>query len=290
MATAVNPEDLNKSTTFWDSVSEIYSKNSMTTHDNDHELAYIFDIVNHTKNLQTLICLGVADGCRDPMAILHHIDQTDKPLPLTICNDLSAELLKVCADRVSKIEGIQSAFYPGPMHELEVKEEYENPNPTLVIGVYNADHIDYSLSLYLENVGIIGKEFTVSILTMTDDYLTQSEDHIKFDITDYKKHLDALYELRNSNKDFVAYSITTNTGFITHYYTVDGLEKMCKLVFGKYSISVKPIGSRYVVADIKKDADKESTTLITTLNNVVGNIPWHLQIPSLFSIHKNFFQ
>lgn len=66
-----NMDSLDQTTNFWDSVSDIYGENEMTTNKSDFEMDYV--ISNISLNTKLLMSYGCADGSRDPIMILKHI-------------------------------------------------------------------------------------------------------------------------------------------------------------------------------------------------------------------------
>ncbi len=291
-AKSVTDSPISKSTNFWNSVSTIYESSSLTKHESDAELEFLNSLFITHGVPQTLACLGVADGCRDPYQLLEFMKNTLKECPTKlILNDLSPSLLSVCEKRLSQTEysKIDTQYVPGPMDQLPDSVSFPKTptNPTFVIGVYSSDYIDQSLGLYRENQATIGDQFRLSSLFFKDGALAQKDDAITFDINDYEKHMDQINGMRK-NEDFVAYSIQTNTGFITHYFSPDGLRQIVDSVFSDKAVFINPAGHRYIIALI---LSKEGPIdcLITTLNNVLGNIPFDLQQKSLQSVNQVFF-
>lgn len=160
----------------------------------------------------------------------------------------------------------------------------------IYIGCYDVEYIKESLQLYLEQKDIIGTEFEIKFAIFNNNQLIESNHIITFNINDYHSYTRQIDEIRNSLFDFVACIITTNTGFISHYYSRNGLEKVMKNVFGQNLKSVINCGNRYVVSNIvyeKFDTTRKQNNnhfVTTCLNNVLGNIPTDKQLDSLRNI------
>ena len=82
---------------FWDSVSQIYSGNSMTTHAADFEMFTLFKFLfsYRLQSIEGIASFGIADGNRDPIQIIKFILE-NKMNNLEnfeiIMNDISAAL------------------------------------------------------------------------------------------------------------------------------------------------------------------------------------------------------
>ena len=156
----------------------------------------------------------------------------------------------------------------------------------IINGVYNADYIESSLELYDKQKDVIGSVFEITWLCWRDNKLVPNS-WLKFSINEYKKILDVI-NLWKSNPDFVAYSIKTDKNFVTHYYCASGLEKMFCQVYPKDNISINSSGDRYLIVKIIMGDAKRIDTMLTTLNNVIGNILSEHQIESLTLMKKLF--
>lgn len=277
--------------TFWNSVSDIYGEEDLTKHDNDHELDIVFRNLDQIQTLTDLVCLGVADGSRDPIQILDHYIKTNsnndnnKNNKMNVfLNDLSPELLNVCRKRMKKYPDYVVSYLIGPLDERINDIELVNKDCCFVAGVYNAKYISESLELYRQKKDIIGQIFTISyIYFKSDGSLEKSDIDLKFHIDKYESYMDAVISWMNDD-GFVAYSIVTNTGFVSHYYSLEGFEKMLSVF--KCSVKVQPAGNRYIVATITNSDNP--TCLFTTLNNVIGNVVWEKQLKSLKAIADKF--
>ncbi len=276
---------------FWNSVADIYSNNDMTKHEGDEEISCIYDMIQDLNEVKLIASFGVADGCRDPILFLKYLDSKKKSLPKVICNDLSPELLKICRDRIDKeFVNVDAQYFSAPIDKLSnkiVPTDSENLVPVYAVGVYNADYIKESLELYKQNKDVIGTMFSVSMLTF-DGELHEAHHQIEFDIESYAKVLDQILLLK-SEPNFAAYSIRTNKNFISHYYTMASIEAICHHVFGDVAnITTKCVGCRYIVVKIVKNTS-EPNCLVTTINNVIGNIHNDYQIKSLQKIKTMMF-
>ena len=279
---------------FWQKVGDNcqYETAPITSHMSDDEMEFVFQVIN--KNFLTgCICIGCADGCRDPLQMLQYIKNNNiKMIEHLRLNDISASLLRTAEKNVTeKYKDIDSLYFPCPAHEIQ-KDSLKLPQKKIlhaVLGVYNADYIDQSLGNYQKSMkGIIGTQFTMQVLVRKGVGMEKSTEKILFDIDNYKEHLNKIYDMRKEAGDkFVAYSIQTETGFISHYYESNAFLWLCNQGFPDKQCQVYKNGSRYVVAYIKQ-SDEKCDWLLTSLNNVVGNIPYDLQIQSLNNINKWF--
>jgi hypothetical protein len=269
---------------FWDGVSQIYSEKDMTKHDNDSELDFVLE---RTVDVVELVCLGVADGCRDPVAILDHMLKQGVVLPTKlVCNDISPKLLEVCENRLTKYPIVPyKQFFPVPISELNF--DTQKMGTRIIIGTYNANYIMESLGIYNDNNDVIGTIFDLSYLTFDAETgeLKKSDEKLTFHIKNYMNHKDTIMSWCNI-PNFYAYSVETDNDFVSHYFDLANLAKMYKHVFGIETVnSVTQEGDRYIVADI---GSKTPQRIVTMLNNVQGNIQWYEQTTSLEKIAKLF--
>lgn len=270
---------------FWDSVANIYGEEELTKHDADHELDYVLTVISKLDHITCLMCLGVADGSRDPMQIL---DKLSAPVKSLICNDLSPKLLEVCKHRVdSKYDKLDAQFFSGPIHEVvPTLPKLNSYNTKFILGVYNVHYIKQCLQLYKEKQDVIGTKFKVTCLTFENNSVKQIVDSkITFDINSYEQHVDFITSWQK-DPQFLAVSIETDTGFITHYYSEDTFRQLCELGGGLRN--VESVGNRYIVATFENSVNTENTLVITMLNNVLGNISCDLQQESL-QVIKDLF-
>lgn len=288
-STSVQSEngDITKSTKFWNSVSKIYENSELTKHNSDSELDFVFMVLDQLENIEKIVCFGVADGCRDPGRMLEHMVNKKMNLPRAmILNDLSPKLLNVCKKRL-KHYNIPTVYHDGPMNEMTCWLPKTRTNPWYILGVYNAKYIKESLEMYKKNQKVIGTHFKLTTLLYLGK-LEQGSVMLEFDINNFMDHIDKIINLSKSEKSFIGFSIKTNTGFITHYYTQKGLSSITKNVFGGCDTMTFEAGDRYVISLVKKNKEKPDC-LITTLNNMMGNIPFDMQLESIGAIASNFF-
>jgi len=284
--------DITTAKTFWDSVSSIYSGNQMTSHYGDIELEYVFREISSLDKIDNLVCLGVADGCRDPIEILRYLLSKNK-LDYSMkvyCNDLSSKMVDRCRERMKEFPQLSLDCIDGPMGKLGESSWtcIDNNHTEFVLGVYNSDYIVQSLEIYKKESDLVGKKFSITFLEMdSKENLVISPESLDFYIDNYKNYLDVILNWKNSSR-FIAYSINTSNGFISHYYSSEGINKILKSVFKDQEITTNILGDRYIVNLIKNESN-DKKTFITCLNNVLGNIPWHLQSGSLFEIKKLFY-
>lgn len=269
---------------FWDSVANIYSNNSMTKHEGDHEMMYVFETIQKyfQNGISNMACFGAADGSRDPMCILEFLKENKKFLPKElIVNDISPEFIKICKEKFDLYRDINCEYHAKPIHEVKLNNKYKS---VYVNGLYNADYFMQSLSLYLENKEIIGTKFKVWPLEFNGLELKRTLNvPIEFDINNYNAYASTFEKLRSNGK-FLAFSLETDKNFISHYYDAKNVELMYKSVFGEKFSSVKCIGNRYIVLIIKSNTS-DHECLITTLNNVMGNVKYDQLLNSLENIN-----
>ncbi len=271
---------------FWDSVSQFYGTHQLTNHKSDFELDCVNNLVKHMGQIDNLICLGVADGSRDPLVILGSMTDLEMPLPKEMhFNDLSGDLLAQCKKKVvTNHPGVVATYHSLPMEELPDKIGIKFPNPDIIIGLYDADYFIPSLNGYLESKDVIGTDFMVGYTVFKDGKISHGSWQVHFDIDNYSIFAPDFVKMR-SDKNFLAYSIMTEKNFISHYWDKQMLEELMKLVFEKDMKNVTNVGDRYLVTHIQSKSEHiSSNTLITSLNNVVGNIPFEHQLESLQAI------
>lgn len=281
----------NQQKIFWDSVSNIYSSSDLTNHVGDHELSYVL------KNYQdyaikNLICMGVADGCRDPITILASKNNIPK---LLVVNDFSPKLLETCTNKMLlKFPNISPCYDCGEMKDVhkrnsKLKQSFENGK--IIHGVYNVDYIMESLNLYAENNSVIGKNMNIGFLYWQNNNLHQSPDSINFDnleINNVPENVQSFIKKSLKLDNFVAISVHTETGFISHYYSPDGLNKMFSYIYPNNNFKIIVTKERYIIVECFFGESKNTDTMVTNLNNVIGNIPYFDQIDSITAV-KNFF-
>lgn len=266
-------------TDFWNSVANLYDKSPMTHLANDEEMNYIFKVID-SNFITKIICLGAADGCRDPLLLLYYLKNTYKKEPKKlIVNDIAEKMLEKCKDRLKEFNQIDIDYVCSPINKIHISYN----NFIGIFTVYRADFINEALKLYKIEQDIIGKEFKVFPIFYIDNKIVVNETINKcFNINDINE--DLFDELKNMRKDnFLAYSIITlDKKFISHYYDLEMLNLMLTNVLNKkYEKRIMNISDRKILFEI---SNTNGDTLITCLNNVLGNIPYDEQIESLCKI------
>ena len=279
-------KELDGTRIFWDKVGEAnqYKSAPITSHKSDDEMDAVLGVIKE-NNFEGYVCVGCADGCRDPLQMLQYSLDNNIPLPRHIrLNDISRNLLDLAGRKmIQNYSNIDTMYFPVPINQIESIKLPKDYRMYVILGVYSADYIDPSLNNYKEHMkDIIGTEFEISATTF-DNKIVKSGS-VTFNIDNYKDKMVDIYALRKSN--FLAYSIITETGFISHYFDKDMFKKLCSFVFPGKSVEVHEGGSRYIVTHIKDPQWKSYNWLLTSLNNVVGNIPYDLQIKSLQKINS----
>lgn len=286
---------------FWDSVSKVYSSNDMTNHMADFELQTSLSYIK-AMNVEGLSSFGVADGNRDPIQILKHLNDNDRQLPNElVVNDISSNMVKETANNLllggwtEKIKSIN--YIHCPISQIKsINSEIKNKSPLYCIGVYNVDYIKESLELYRQNKEIIGKNFTVNAL-----YLTFDENNnpviihgisLMFNIDHYNNALVGFNALK-TDPSFYAFSVTTDNNFVSHYFNSEKLNLLLNNIFkGLKVITEKGADAnakRYIVNIISdNDINKKPNYVVTMLNNVLGNIKSEDQIVSLQKLFDLF--
>lgn len=300
---------------FWDSVAKIYDQSELTTHDSNAEIDFIFKKLTEVTSVDRLVCLGVADGCRDPYLLLSFLTRHNKELPLTnIFNDYSPELLKKCKERLDKQFPMLDPVYL-PMSVLDIDHEKYCDIKTknnIIIGCYNFDYLRESLQIYKQQKDVIGNNFKLNYVFFDGTDLLRKDETVSFCIDDYMSVIDKITNHDNDSQ-FVGCCISTDTGFVTHYYCLRGIAKIIKHVFdNSLNITVTQCGNRYIVSHIVYYQDlcdpansrfgkaesryysvegvtdnnilmpmQPSNSFTTCLNNVIGNIPTDQQLKAL---------
>ena len=282
---------------FWNSVSSIYGGHNLTTHSSDHELDFVKECANRLISsnnliLSTLICLGVADGSRDPIVILSNLRTNNLPLPKQLyLNDLSPDLLGVCEKSMKEMfSELQATYFAVPMSDVDPNVIPKTETTTALIGLYNADYIMPSLKGYLESKDVIGTKFEIGVTIFENGNIVKHDNVIRFDIESYASFETQITDLR-AIPNFLAYSIKTDKDFISHYWDSDNLWHVMAQAFKNKTVKTFKLGERYVMSKIDNfpsDNDDKRTTLITSLNNVIGNIPFEHQMASFEMIDSLF--
>src|SRR5690348_7100157 len=88
-----------KTLAFWNHVASEYAKNEMTSRESEEELDHILDYVKNREAIKYMMCVGVADGVRDPEKIFQYFE-TKKPgafngIKRVAVNDYSVEMINL---------------------------------------------------------------------------------------------------------------------------------------------------------------------------------------------------
>ncbi len=143
---------------------------------------------------------------------------------------------------------------------------------------------------------VIGNVFELTHVFFDETSLFKKGDPIKFCIDDSANYTNQILNPENptvTNTYFVGCCVSTNTGFISHYYHIDGLNKIINHVFENAQFkSVGKYGTRYILTHvvynqgIQSEESYENSSLTTCLNNVVGNIPTDQQLQALIKMRQ----
>jgi len=280
---------------FWDSVSNNYGNNNMTTHQNDFELNTLFNLIKENEfNIYQLSCIGVADGCRDPIMILEYLKKTNKNLPQFLyTSDLSSLMINHCAKKLLNYKIKNISYNYGELKNVHIPQK-QIDNIIYYIGCYDSNYIQESLEMYKGNKQILGEEFTLTPLYYNKEKQIDECTNIVFNIETYEYYIDLIKSFLGTN-NFLGYRIKTNTGFISHYYNKNLFETYLKNIFidsdVALNINLYSNNGRYIIASISKIYNNSKNIhLVTTLNNVIGNIPTNDQFTSLYRIYESFFK
>lgn len=284
---------------FWDSTASVYS-NAKLTNEGGEDLEVI---LSRSGSIDNMVCLGVATGCRDPLFLL---DKGIKPKKLLV-NDLSPNLLRICLASLSSYSELDMLSLVGPIHRtLEKSAEgiegfFGKSEPLLAVGVYKKDAFytkfnGYSaLELYSEERTNIGDNCVVYPIFYEGEILNTKSKGIDFKLPLSSRQIGRIakflqkYESSRGFGGFQFNSVKNGNPFISHYYTKELLEKIFVDTFPGYQISIVDTQTRnYVVFVGGKDSNQN--TLITMINNVLGNIPLNLQKETLRSIRDRFYR
>lgn len=257
---------------FWEYLSTYYTNYPMINDDADYEMNFISEKLSEMKEL---VCLGVADGTRDPLQIL----KINSNIESMILVDISTKLLNLCKNNIKEFNHIPTQYFDQPIHELKLNVT-KRPT-TMFIGTYNAKYIIKSLGIYLKNREL-GENFDLAVLTEENGKLIR-KNNIQFKIDDYTKFIPQILKMQDDN--FLGYSIKTEKEFVTHHYHVDNFSNFITKsnVFKKHHVHY--VGDRHVIFQFGEGNER----IITCLNNVIGNIPHNLQIETLSKINQLFF-
>ena len=153
----------------------------------------------------------------------------------------------------------------------------------------------------MEQQKVIGTDFLVGIVVFDGAKLSVVADsEISFHIDKYMDFVSQIMKFVDY-KNIVGCYVKTNTGFVSHYYLTEGLTILMTHVFGSKVQCIRECGSRYIVAHLtgptregstREDSTREDSTsgttqsVLTCLNNVIGNIPTDQQFAALEKINQ----
>ncbi|CAF1074884.1 unnamed protein product [Rotaria sordida] len=281
---------------FWNTILD-YSGNAMTYTEADFELSQVYKCVdsNQDEQIKDVISMGVADGKREPISILHHIEKQGRVLPSrVIVNDISDTLFDQAKANlvnhgwVDKI-GNEIIYFLGKIDDIKTELVKETKVRLGIIGVYNLGYLKNALYLYQQNAEIIGTKFNVYPVYLNNDednLILEHGETITFDITNLSD--DIINQIHNnvdqSKRLYAQCVYTTDKHFVSHYFNDGVLKEVIHGIFIGYNIDIYQEGDngRYIV--VKFQCTKETgngITLMTSLNNVLGNITTDTQIKSL---------
>jgi len=274
---------------FWNGVSTIYSNNEMTTCESDFEMDFVFDTIIENKDYKPdiLMCIGVADGSRDPYMILKKMKEIGYLPGKLIMNDISPEMINVAKERMKIFDINDTICFSNPIESIKFDYSDIKNDMLYVIGVYSSDFLKEGLELYLKNKEIIGEKFTIKPIyycSCINAYF-YDDNTIEFDIKDYNDICDKTDILKwQDNCEFVAYSITTDKNFTSHYFKSSMLYEVLKRRFSNHKINMT-VGTgenkRYIITKINSFNTSGKKIMVTSLNNVFGNIISNHQLDAL---------
>jgi hypothetical protein len=275
--------------TFWNGVSTIYSDNEMTTYESDFEMDFVFNTITENKdyNPDILICIGVADGSRDPYMILKKMKELGYLPNKLIMNDISPEMINIAKERMKIFDIKDTVCFSNPIESMKYDHLDISNNILYVIGVYSSDFLKEGLELYMKNKEIIGNKFSLKPIyySLSLNIYYYDKNCIEFNIKDYNDICDKTDILKwQNNCEFVAYSITTDKNFTSHYFKSSMLYEIFKRKFNNHKIDMI-IGTgenkRYIVTKINSFNTNGIKIMVTSLNNVFGNIISDHQLDAL---------
>jgi|694.fasta_scaffold37717_3 hypothetical protein len=282
--------DTKATETFWNGVSTIYSDNEMTTHESDFEMDFVFETVTENKDYKPdiLMCIGVADGSRDPYMILKKMKEIGYLPDKLIMNDISPEMINIAKERMKIFDIKNMICFSNPIESMKFDHSDIINDILYVIGVYSCDFLREGLELYFKNKEIIGEKFTIKPIyycSCINSYF-YDDNKIEFNIKDYDDICNKTDILKwQDDCEFVSYSITTDKNFTSHYFKSSMLYEVFKKRFNNHNIKMT-IGTgenkRYILTKIKNNGKNNGKNIIVTiLNNVIGNIISDHQLDAL---------
>jgi hypothetical protein len=306
MATLTQYQQTIDTESFWDTVANMYSQSTLTSHMADFEMDIVFKFLSCVQILLGVASFGVADGNRDPIQILNFIreqNKYDSENFEVLLNDISGEMLRVAEQNmITNGHGeLQAHYVHNPVSQLiDVPSFFPNKNTSFIFGVYNARYIVESLELYRQNKAVIGNKFSLSALYLKEDLtmankweiVEESRSILHFDIDDHLLLSEAILLLMTI-PNFYAYSISTEKNFVSHFFAAESLKKILESIFPNKKVAYicgdnadGHDNRRYIVNILENDGP--TNYLVTMMNNVLGNIKFEEQQQSLKNLWRLF--
>lgn len=287
---------------FWDGITH-YSDNAMTYTQADFELSQVHKCIdsNQHEQIKDLFGMGVADGLREPISILNHLEQQGRPLPSRlIINDISEPLFNEAKDNLAKggwtnkIGDDQITYFLGEIEKIDAEIAKVTKIRLAIIGVYNLEYLQNALLLYKKNSHIIGKEFHVYPVYLKNEGEKLVLEHgrtIEFNISNLDDGvIQRIHNNIDQSKKLYAQCVyTTDKHFVSHYFDSAYLGIVIRNIFTGYDVEIHrdEENQRYIVVELKCTKPIGSgITLLTTLNNVLGNIKTDAQMQALNVLKK----
>ncbi|CAF0739358.1 unnamed protein product [Rotaria sordida] len=236
---------------FWDSILD-YSGSAMTYTQADFELSQVYKCVdsNQGEQIKDVISMGVADGLREPISILDHIEKQGRVLPSrVIVNDISdtlfdqAKVNLVNGGWVKKI-GNEIIYFLGKIDDIKTELVKETKVRLGILGVYNLGYLPQALNLYQQNANIIGTKFNaypVYLNNDKDNLILEHGETITFDITNLS---DDIINQINNNVDqriqtVVMMARLQSPSLVRRYFQYENMqnipiEKTIKAIYDKF--------------------------------------------------------
>jgi len=279
---------------FWDANASTYSMSNMTHAHEDSELIPIFETLDTMGQVYGMACIGPADGMREPISLLEHL-HTKLPREL-ILNDISSEMLREARKNIvntgwdKKISIITTVHNPIANVENLVSS-IPCRNTTFCIGVYSADNMMDALKLYSENTDRLGCNFKLrTVIYNEKDHALEQIDEFEFNICEYMSVMDKISLLRIT-PNFYAFGVVTDKDFVSHYFDDKMLNSVLATIFKTHTVkTIKNVNNdkRYITNILKSNTTYGNNYVVTTLNNVLGNIKLNEQLLSLEKINMFF--
>lgn len=279
---------------FWDANASTYSLSNMTHTHEDSELIPIFMVLENLGRVYGMACIGPADGMREPISLLEYL-HTESPKEL-ILNDISSEMLREARKNLvltgwdKKISTITTIHNPIANVDNLVSS-IPDRNTTFCIGVYSADNMLDALKLYSENTNRIGCNFKLrTVIYNEKDHKLEQIDEFDFNICEYMSVIGKISLLRMT-PNFYAFGIVTDKDFVSHYFDDKMLNHILASIFKTHTVkTIKNVNNdkRYITNILKSNTTYGNNYVVTTLNNVLGNIKLNEQLLSLEKINMFF--